>query len=126
MRLVLRMLDEDDAVKDLAIKAIEELWFQIGNSIIPKNKGDQLQDRNDKTALLYKVSIIMSVAAGFKDRLSPLEDTLHKIISTKEGAEANLLHTRYVEVCETLIDGLVDASDLPGFVSSLSMLKALV
>ncbi|KAF8968942.1 hypothetical protein BDZ97DRAFT_1797116 [Flammula alnicola] len=116
-RLVLRMLDEDDSVKDLAIKAIEELWFppmplpsaMKGRAPAPTN------NPHDKAALLSKVSVIMGTSANFKDRQSPLEDVLHKIMAEKEGNEKNSLHVRYAEICEALIDGLVDASDLPGF-----------
>ncbi|CDO75304.1 hypothetical protein BN946_scf184654.g12 [Trametes cinnabarina] len=109
-RIVLRMLDEDDTVKDLAIKTIEELWF-ISPTPVPK-AGNVSQD---KSGLLTKVAIIMGVAAQFKDRQSPLEDLLHRIMIDKEESDRTALHQRYVEVCETLIDGLVDASDLPGF-----------
>ena len=118
-RMVLRMLDEDDTVKDLAIKTIEELWFppqplasaMKGRSAAPGNNA------HDNTALLSKVSVIMGTSAQFKDRQSPLEDVLHKIMREKEGKEKDSLHSRYGEICEALIDGLVDASDLPGFVS---------
>lgn len=118
-RLVLRMMDDDDTVKDLAIKTIEDLWFQDpswpNSSQKPKTHANP-DTMQDKTALLAKVAVIMGVSANFKDRQSPLEGMLHDIIADKEGSEAAFLHARYTEVCETLIDGLVDASDLPGFV----------
>ena len=75
--------------------------------------------QDNKTELLAKVVVIMGVAAQFKDRQSPLEDLLHRIMADKSEHDKSVLHQRYVEVCETLIDGLVDASDLPGFVSTL-------
>ncbi|KII90510.1 hypothetical protein PLICRDRAFT_697054 [Plicaturopsis crispa FD-325 SS-3] len=118
-RLVLRMMDEDDTVKELAIKTIEELWFQVNlqpHSIL-KSRTQQAAASNphDNGPLLSKVAVIMGVSANFKDRQSPLEDILHKIMADKEGTEAATLHDRYAEISETLIDGLVDASDLPGF-----------
>ncbi|KAI0927411.1 hypothetical protein AcV5_007956 [Taiwanofungus camphoratus] len=115
-RIVLRMLDEDDTVKDLAIKTTEELWFQglSSASNVQKTKPG-LPDVHLKTQLLSKVAIIMGVSSHFKDKQSPLEDMLHQIMADKEGSEATMLHSRYAEICETLIDGLVDASDLPGF-----------
>lgn len=112
-KLVLRMFDEDDSVKDLAVKTVEELWFQSTASSL--NARPASVNPRDKTALLSKVSVIMGVAANFKDRQSPLEDILHKIMADKTGSEAAALHERYTEMCETLIDGLVDASDLPDF-----------
>ncbi|KAI0761978.1 hypothetical protein BD413DRAFT_221108 [Trametes elegans] len=108
-RIVLRMLDEDDTVKDLAIKTIEELWFSGSNSAPKSNGGSQ-----DKSSLLNKVAIIMGVAEHFSKQ-SPLEDLLHRIMADKEEGDRSGLHQRYVEICETLIDGLVDATDLPGF-----------
>jgi cohesin loading factor subunit SCC2 len=118
VRMIFRMLDEDDTVKDLACKTVEELWFQdsfgTGTS---KEKLSGPMFIQDKTYLLRKVSIIMEVSGGFKDRNSPLEDLLHKIISDKSEAEKCQLHRRYMEICECLIDGLVDACDLPEFVS---------
>ncbi|KAI0317644.1 hypothetical protein OF83DRAFT_1120276 [Amylostereum chailletii] len=116
-RLVLRMYDEDDTVKDLAVKTVEELWFPAPTTVSQKPRSTSSITNDDKTQLLEKVAIIMGVAANFnhKDRQSPLEDLLHKIIATKDGTEAQNLYGRYAEICEALIDGLVDATDLPGF-----------
>ncbi|KAF5374102.1 hypothetical protein D9615_008832 [Tricholomella constricta] len=117
-RIVLRMLDEDETVRDLAIKTIEELWFPTVATLPSAMKSRAtapLANGHDKAALLTKVAVIMGTSANFKDRQSPLEDLLHKIMVEKSGADATILHARYTEICETLIDGLVDASDLPGF-----------
>ena len=117
-RLVLRILDEDETVKDLASKSIEELWFPLlaPPSAMRNRTHTGPSNSDDKTALPTKVAVIMGTAANFKDRQSPLEDMLHKIMAGKEGSERTSLHARYGEICEALIDGLVDASDLPGFV----------
>lgn len=114
-RIVQRMGDEDDTVKDLALKTLEELWFSDVPVLPVAGKGSTPVD-GDKSQLLMKVSVIMGTSACFKDRHSPLEDVLHKLISQKEGTDATHLHHRYGQICEMLIDGLVDASDLPGFV----------
>ncbi|KAH7885125.1 sister chromatid cohesion C-terminus-domain-containing protein [Phlebopus sp. FC_14] len=116
-RLVLRILDEDDTVKDLAIKAIEDLWFQTCplQHLISKNKVPLPSQRDDKASLLSKVPVIMGVSANFRDRQSPLENLLHTIMSNQTASDGPFMRARYSEICETLIDGLVDASDLPGF-----------
>ena len=123
-RLVLRMLDEDETVKDLAIKTIEELWFPplpLASALKARTRTTApTNNSHDKTALLSKVAVIMGTSANFKDRQSPLEDILHKIMADKDGNEASSLDACYAEICEALIDGLVDASDLPGFVSMAS------
>jgi hypothetical protein len=116
------MMDEDDTVKDLTVKTIEELWFQNTTplpSALKSRTSASLSNPHNKSVLLSKVAVIMGVSANFKDRHSPLEDMLHKIMADKQN-ETSSLHDRYAEICETLIDGLVDASDLPGFVGSLS------
>ena len=118
------MFDEDDTVKDLSIKTLEELWFpSTVSQPAPQKPRNSYQgsDQHDKTQLLNKVSVIMGVAASFRDRQSPLEDVLHKIMASKDDVDAGQLHTRYSEICEALIDGLVDASELPGFVREPSM-----
>ncbi|KAJ7070155.1 hypothetical protein C8F01DRAFT_1364201 [Mycena amicta] len=109
-RLVMRMVDEDDGVKDLAIKTIEELWFSAPLQSAMKSRGSTATATQDKLPLQTKVAVIMGTAAFFTDRQSPLEDILHQIISGSEN-----LHARYAEICEVLIDALVDATDLPGF-----------
>lgn len=119
-RMICRMLDEDDTVKDLACKTIEELWFQDSPVTTSREKSAGPMVAQDKTQLLRKVSIIMEVSGGFKDRNSPLEELLHVIMSEKPDSEKSPLHRRYTEICECLIDGLVDASDLPEFVRDAS------
>ena len=118
-KLVLRMLDEDDTVKDLAVKTTEELWFSnpLGQAA-PNSKTRLSSQPQNKAPLLDKVSVIMGVSVFFKDRQSPLEDLLHKIISNQNPNDLPLMRARYSDICEALIDGLVDATDLPGFVSS--------
>ncbi len=118
-RLVLRMLDEDETVKDLAIKTVEELWFHDSTSTAVQ----RVKMASPKSDLLAKVAIIMGVSSNFKDRQSPLEDLLHQIMSDKNASETSELHSRYTEICEALIDGLVDASELPGFVGTVSRIK---
>lgn len=119
------MVDEDDTVKDLAIKTIEELWFPstgVLPSALKSRSGAPTANAHDKGPLLTKVAVIMGTSANFRDRQSPLEDVLHKIMADKSGHDATSLHVRYAEICETLIDGLVDASDLPGFVCLFCLL----
>lgn len=112
-RLVLRMMDEDDTVKDLTTKTMEELWFR-DSSPLPQKPNTESHNTS-----LSKVAVIVGVSANFKDRQSPLEEMLHNIMSGKTGTEATVLHSRYAKICETLIDGLVDASDMPGFVRAV-------
>ena len=110
-------MDEDDTVKELAVKTVEELWFPNTTVLMSAMKGKPAVAHNspDKSLLLSKVAIIMEVSSNFKDRQSPLEDLLHKIMADKDG-DISHLRANYAEICETLIDGLVDASDLPSFV----------
>ncbi|TFY54137.1 hypothetical protein EVJ58_g9034 [Rhodofomes roseus] len=111
VKIVLRMLDEDDTVKELAVKTVEELWF----GSIPQRSKNSSAHATEPTELQSKAAIIMGVAGYFKDRQSPLEDMLHDIMKDKDSADTSLVHSRYAEICGILIDGLVDASDLPDF-----------
>lgn len=115
IKLVIRMLDEDNTVKDLAVKMIEEMWFPDTSSAGQKPRSS-INNTQDKSQLLSKVIVIMGVSESFKDRRAPLEDMLHRIMAEKDDSDALNLRRRYMEICDTLIDGLVDASDLPGFV----------
>lgn len=134
-RMVLRLMDEDDTVKDLAVKTIEELWFPptpLPSALKSTRTATTGINPRDNSALEGKVYVIMGTSANFKDRQSPLEDVLHKIMADKEGNDKTSLHARYGEICESLIDGLVDATDRPGFVrcffvisTSLSLLNSL-
>lgn len=102
-------------MQDLAIKTLEELWFSQPLTNLSKNNENLAQvERNQ---LLARVSVIMGVCGNFKDRQSPLEDMLSKIVAGKEGADVSALHDRYAELCDAMIDGLVDASDFMNFVS---------
>lgn len=130
--MVLRMLDEDDSVKDLAVKSVEELWFSNVNPTTSGVNGKSSmrstpgQAQQDKAALTAKVMIIMGTAANFKDRQSPLEDVLHKIMADKQNSEAASLHGKYSEICELLIDGLVDDPDMAGAVCTVLCIGVVV
>lgn len=97
------------------MKTLEELWFSNSNDAVAHS--GQGASQSDRLRLLSRVTVIMTVCGNFKDRQSPLDDVLHKIVSLKDGAEANTLLAHYGEVVDVMIDGLVDASDFPGFVS---------
>lgn len=85
-KLVVRMLDEDETVKvreysdiravlsfeqELAVKTLEELWF--GAETLSSEQVD------DKSRIMHKAHVIMGVTGMFRDRLSPLEDMVHKV-----------------------------------------------
>ncbi|KAI5117240.1 hypothetical protein M0805_001558 [Coniferiporia weirii] len=115
-KLVLRMLDEDDTIKDLAIKTLDELWF---TSSVPSNNKlrgpGEVSIPQERNHLLATVPVIMGVCGNFKDRQSPLEDMLSKIMSSKEGEDISVLQAHVVRLCDTMIDGLVDASNFMNF-----------
>lgn len=111
-KLTMRWFDEDPTVKELAVKTLEELWFHDPSAAGPKRE-------HSRAEVTSTVAVIMGVLVGFRERQSPLEDILHKMMLEKQESDIALLRSRYVEICDTLIDGLVDASDVPGFVSPL-------
>lgn len=111
-KLTMRWFDEDPSVKELSVKTLEELWFHDPSVAGPKRE-------RSKAETSSTVAVIMGVLAGFRERQSPLEDILHKMMLEKQESDIAFLRSRYVDICDMLIDGLVDASDVPGFVSSL-------
>ena len=106
----MRWFDEDTSVKELAVKTLEELWFHDISAAGQKRE-------HSKAEASSTVAVIMGVLASFRERKSPLEDILHKMMLEKQETDITFLRSRYVDICDTLIDGLVDASDVPGFVS---------
>ena len=116
-KLTMRWFDEDPSVKELAVKTLEELWFHDPCVTGPKRE-------RSKEEVTSTVAVIMGVLVGFRERQSPMEDILHKMMLEKQESDIALLRSRYAEICDTLIDGLVDASDVPGFVSPISTSNA--
>jgi hypothetical protein len=91
----------------------------VPSQVVPsEGKSASSSGAQNETKLLSKVSVLMGVSAYFKGKQFSLEDVLHKIISSQNGVDTSFIHAvrKYSEICETLIDGLVDASDFPGFV----------
>jgi cohesin loading factor subunit SCC2 len=113
----MRWFDEDPSIKELAVKTLEELWFHDPSVVGQKRE-------RSKAEASSTVAVIMGVLAGFRERQAPLEDILHKMMLEKQESDIAFLRSRYVEICDTLIDGLVDASDVPGFVSTLQTFYA--
>lgn len=98
----------------MAIKTIEELWFTNAADILePRNSRTAEYGFDSKSRLAAKVSVITKMIGEFQDRQT-IEDLLHKIIEDKDGREPIAIQKQYTDICDFLIDGLVDASDLPG------------
>ncbi|KAG8691558.1 Sister chromatid cohesion protein 2 [Ceratobasidium sp. 423] len=115
-KLVLRLFDEDDGIKDLAINTIEELWFSdTSESSSGKRGANRESGASANGYMTSKISVIMGVNANFRDRHSPLEDMLHEIISRKGDKDSGSIVQQYVDVCDALTDSLVDAQEIPGF-----------
>ncbi|CAE6459153.1 unnamed protein product [Rhizoctonia solani] len=115
-KLVLRLFDEDDGIKDLAINTVEELWFSDTNESGSGKRGANRETGTSTNGYMTsKISVIMGVNANFRDRHSPLEDMLHEIISRKGDKDSGAIVQQYVDVCDALTDSLVDAQEIPGF-----------
>ncbi|KAG8923468.1 Sister chromatid cohesion protein 2 [Tulasnella sp. 408] len=121
-RLVSRMSDDDDGVKDLALKTLEDLWLgdlpqaafsrpsiSLSTDNIPSQRWT-VEEKAKATA-----QVIMGVAGFSADRHSPLEDLFHQVVSSKEGKETPAVLARYQEICNALIGSLVDSESLEGF-----------
>ncbi|CAE6449430.1 unnamed protein product [Rhizoctonia solani] len=115
-KLVLRLFDEDDGIKDLAINTLEELWFSDANEPGSSKRGvNRETGASTNGYMTSKISVIMGVNANFRDRHSPLEDMLHEIISRKGDKDSGSIVQQYIDICDALTDSLVDAQEIPGF-----------
>lgn len=93
--------------QDLAVKTMEELWFTAPNT------------SQARTDILSSIPVILGVCEAFKDKQSQFEELLSSMISNKDGKEKgaqNTLKGRFSDLCDALIDGLLDASEIPNFV----------
>ncbi|KAG8885372.1 Sister chromatid cohesion protein 2 [Tulasnella sp. 332] len=116
-KLISRMSDDDDSVKALAVKTLEELWLSSTSDAKGANPANAqpLIEPNVDSAPEEKAKsvafVIMGVAANFGDRQSPLEDLFHLIAASKDGKESSTVLTRYQDICDALIGSLVDQSE---------------
>ncbi|CDR46094.1 RHTO0S12e00276g1_1 [Rhodotorula toruloides] len=98
-RLVYRVLDEDDGIKELAVDAVEDLWF----GATPKSA-----QQDDAARLAQLASIITQTTGNFKERPPPVDEALRAIMAkhAEKGTKPPLDRLR--EVIESLVDGLVE------------------
>ncbi|GAA5948648.1 hypothetical protein JCM10213_003568, partial [Rhodosporidiobolus nylandii] len=118
-KLVYRALDEDDGIKDLAVEAVEDLWFGPP----PKSVGKQAT--GDITSL---TSVIVQTTGVFRERGPPVDEALRLIMAkhVEKGTAAPL--GRVKEVVEALIDGLVEDDremDLVAGIKTVYVLSAV-
>ncbi|TKA56971.1 hypothetical protein B0A53_01372 [Rhodotorula sp. CCFEE 5036] len=111
-KLVCRVLDEDDGIKELAVDAIEELWFG------PAKKAHEAD-----TAQLAR--IITLTCGSAEDRPPPVDDAMRMIMAkhVEKGTEAPLDRLR--DVVETLVDCLVENKNEMDLVSGIKTVYVL-
>ncbi|BGP51653.1 Sister chromatid cohesion protein 2 [Rhodotorula kratochvilovae] len=118
-KLVYRVLDEDDGIKELAVETIEEIWFG------PPPKG-AAQEADASLAQL--ASIITQTAGVFKDRPPPVDEALRLIMAkhAEKGTQPPLDRLRVI--MESLIDGLVEDErdmDLVAVIKTVYLLSSV-
>ncbi|EJU03190.1 ARM repeat-containing protein [Dacryopinax primogenitus] len=101
VKMIQRMLDEDETVKDLAIKSMEEMWFP---SVVANPRSSSQPPGED-------MRVFMEVVGAFKDRTSMLEDLLRQILLDKNRKDDSIIIQRYSALCDSLINCLVDDPD---------------
>ncbi|GAA5844746.1 hypothetical protein JCM11251_002267 [Rhodosporidiobolus azoricus] len=119
-RLIYRVLDEDEGIKDLAVEAIEDLWF----SPSPKSaSAARAQSGSDEVARLAQ--IVMQTTGVYKDRPPPVDQAL-KMIMAKHAEKASHPPLERVKgVMESLIDGLVEDEQEMDVVAAVKTVHAL-
>lgn len=79
-KLVGRVNDEDDGVKELAATAVEEIWFS--SKLASKRKGGDGEREAtpvEKRETASKAHIMMAVAGSFREKPSPLEEIVRLV-----------------------------------------------
>ncbi|GAA5983631.1 hypothetical protein JCM10908_000358 [Rhodotorula pacifica] len=111
-KLVCRVLDEDDGIKELAVDAIEELWF-----------GAARKTHTTDSAQLAR--IITLTCGSAEDRPPPVDDAMRLIMAkhVEKGTEPPLDRLR--EVVETLVDCLVENKNDMDLVSGIKTVYIL-
>lgn len=101
-KLVWRITDEDDGIKELAVDALEDLWFS--QPLLPARESAS----EGKSGIAHLASVIMSVSGADQTRPPPVDEILRAIIAKhlEKGTKAPLERLR--QVTESLIDGLVE------------------
>lgn len=115
-RLVARVNDEDDGVKDLAASAVEELCFS-SKTLGKRKAGDSDETALEKRDTASRASIVMAVAGTFREKPSPLEETVRLIISKHKNPKNNkskdsmaIFVANLKALVEALVDALIDES----------------
>ncbi|GAA6018662.1 hypothetical protein JCM8202_000602 [Rhodotorula sphaerocarpa] len=114
-RLVCRVLDEDDGIKELAVEAVGELWFGAGKKARHAD-ADQL------------ARIITLVCGSAEERPPPVDEAMRLIMARhlEKGTQAPLDRLR--QVVEALVDSLVEnksAVDLVAGIKTVYILSAV-
>ncbi|KAH8915687.1 ARM repeat-containing protein [Atractiella rhizophila] len=92
-RLLSRVMDEDDNVKESAMQAVEELWF---------NKSSKA----DAAEISSRAAVLMAVAGT-----SPLDEAIKFILKQNEDQQSPYIFQNIQAIFESLVDMLVDPPD---------------
>ncbi|CED83634.1 Sister chromatid cohesion protein SCC2/Nipped-B [Phaffia rhodozyma] len=116
VKLIERIDDEDETVKDLAVHTIEELWFQEDDQVLAQNSVSRVTTRS---SMQSKTLVFIGVAGCFKERQNPIESFLTQMVSDNakkvDSRTASATREKFQELCDALIDLLIDASDQSDF-----------
>ncbi|VDC04583.1 unnamed protein product [Peniophora sp. CBMAI 1063] len=104
--LVLRLADEDDQVKDLALKTLEELWFPPTPALKPRSNSSDNGATAAKEALQSRMLVLMDVAEKYGPAV---EQLLHRL----SDADGQL--KRYGDLVDALMEALIDNAPPAGF-----------
>ncbi|KZV76249.1 hypothetical protein PENSPDRAFT_646530 [Peniophora sp. CONT] len=104
--LVQRLADEDDQVKDLALKTLEELWFPPTPALKPRSNSSDNGAAAAKEALQSRVLVLMDLAEKYGPAV---EELLHRLGDTDGQLK------RYGELVDALMEALIDNAPPAGF-----------
>ncbi|PWN45724.1 hypothetical protein IE81DRAFT_167089 [Ceraceosorus guamensis] len=137
VRIVRCVFDEDNGMQELAVGTIGSLWLNLaapseGKPGRPKSGAALLSSKPEEedvaeaiiddaddaavfvsdTSFEGKIQTLIAVAGLIREKPSPLEAVLERIMSRCEPAQAPALLARLRELSDAMVDSLVDAHEL--------------
>ncbi|KAM0747229.1 hypothetical protein T439DRAFT_97198 [Meredithblackwellia eburnea MCA 4105] len=118
--------DDDDGVKELAVDAIEEIWFL---SPLPSGqRSTNGQGDSGREGIGRLARIVLAVTGTFGDRPPPVETVLRQIMEkheSKPNTSTSAPSVRLKDIMEFLIDNLMEDSESIDLVACIKTVYVL-
>ncbi|TIB70522.1 hypothetical protein E3Q24_02889 [Wallemia mellicola] len=126
----MRIVDEDDLLKDLALEVLDNLWLNLKITKSSKATKDDHFDADEEVASIDGVvDVLMEVTKLFGDRYNLFEQAMEKIVSRHPKSHQLQISNRFKHVVAALIeriDNNEEDSDLLACVRTILVLAGTI